>query len=386
MPPQSNVDAIRVMTCHASKGLEFPCVIVAGQTLSQAPQGYQWLPTALQPPPGDDAKQSDSLFFVGATRAQRSLLVTYANTAGGTARSKLRGVTPLLNRWYAIHSPHNVDLSSAPAEREQAEIGAIWGGSPGGALAARTLDKSSCAIRTYLTDFLGVKFPVNDKPLYPIFYQTARFTMQLIISQAHEQGAPVSVEQAQQIFLEKWAENQVAEHPHHPLYCNLGITYVGRFALAYSPPPGAVEHLDLTVGEAKTNFPLRLDLVTHYRTADGASVAISFRPEPMPDEKKKDKGLLWSALDSKHRVPFVLLRLRDPRLRPFVFSGQDGVLYPYLWTTRGADFDKEAQRVLDRFGLLAQKVFVEQINPWLCDRCASRVACPHWMGAINGPH
>jgi len=378
MPPRSSADAVRVMTCHASKGLEFPCVIVAGQTLSQAPKGYKWLPPGLQPPQDDDTKQSDSLFFVGATRAQRALVVSYANTASGTAKSKLRGVTPLLGRWHRLHEVPTVDLPPIPALRAQADMVAVWGGSLGEAFSARNLDKGSCSINTYLRDFVGVRFPLSTKPLYPIFYSTLRLALQLIVEEAQERGARLAPGDARQIFLEKWAESKVEGHVHHDIYFNLALRYVDRFAAAYEPE-GDVELLSPVIGE-ETNFPVRLDLVAYYRTA-GGTTAILFRPESLA-EKCKDKGLLWGALDSKRRVPFVLLRLRDPDVRPFVFSGEDGVLYPYLWGARQADFDKESERVLGRLRLFAHGVFVEQVNEYMCDKCESRVPCPHWIEAI----
>ncbi len=44
-PSQLNANAVKVMTCHAAKGLEFPFVVVAGQTLSEIGKRgeYQWL-------------------------------------------------------------------------------------------------------------------------------------------------------------------------------------------------------------------------------------------------------------------------------------------------------------------------------------------------------
>ena len=204
--------------------------------------------------------------------------------------------------------------------------------------------------------------------------------MQLIVEKAHDVRTRVGPEDARQIFVEKWAESSLEEHIHHPIYFNLALSYVDRFAAAYEPE-GDVEHLSPIIGE-ETYFPVRLDLVAYYRTVDGTTVAILFRPESLAG-KCKENGLLWGALDSKRRVPFVLLKLRDPDVRPFVFSGEDGVLYPYQWGTRKADFDKEAERVNGRLRLFAHGVFVEQVNEYMCDKCESRVPCPHWIEAAG---
>src|SRR6185369_4880533 len=83
VPPRTGVDAVRVMTCHASKGLEFPCVAVAGQSLADIPPQKPCLPPRLRPNRDDDLLQAESLLFVGLSRAQRAAVVSYATSAGG---------------------------------------------------------------------------------------------------------------------------------------------------------------------------------------------------------------------------------------------------------------------------------------------------------------
>ncbi len=377
IPPKSNVEAVRVMTCHASKGLEFPCVIVAGQTLSRAQKGYKWLPTTMQPPAEDDINQANSLAFVGVTRAQRAVLVTYAMTASGAARAREREVTPLLSRWRDAHDVPTVMLPSVPAVRETAILDTVWGGTLDAALPARSLDKNSCSINTYIRDVLGARYPLNENPLYPMFHAFVRHAMRLIIEQAHETGAPVSELEAREILLKIWTAGEISDHPHREIYERLALAYVARMALAYVPPHGRIEPLDLTIWEEETGLPLRLDLIAHYKKSDGESVAILFRPESLK-KYKREKGILWSTLNSGNRVPFVLLRLRDPRIKTFVFSGEDGELYPYLWG-KDKDFEKEATRVRDRFKSLGMAEFMEQVDPYKCDQCDSRIPCPHWL-------
>ena len=57
-------DTIKVMTMHASKGLEFPVVAVAG--VGQMPRE------------GEDAADEAKLFYVAATRATQKLVLTVA--------------------------------------------------------------------------------------------------------------------------------------------------------------------------------------------------------------------------------------------------------------------------------------------------------------------
>lgn len=382
VPPQPTADAVRVMTCHAAKGLEFPCVIVAGQTLPQARQSYVWLPAALQPDAEDEARQADALLFVGATRAQQALVVTYATSASGTTRARSRQVTALLSRWRTRYAASTSNVLSQPTVREPVEIGAVWGGISREALTARVLDKDACAIRTYLEHYLQVRFPVAVRPLYPIFFDALRRTMGRIVQRAHETGEQVSLDEAEDLFAHSWPKQDIEDHPHYALYYERALTYVAQFARAYTPQSRTHQPLDLTLRDQPTGLSLRLDLLAHYLTDGDVPVAITWRPESLA-EQQRAHGVLWSGLSPAHRVSFVLLKQRHPTLQPYVFSAEDGVLYPYAWTNRAQDFEKEVARLTEQRQALAQQRFVTTIQSWTCDRCPVRLSCPYWLGALN---
>jgi DNA helicase-2/ATP-dependent DNA helicase PcrA len=60
-------DQVQLMTFHASKGLEFPCVILVGIEEDLIPHKRL----------GGDLDEERRLFYVGITRAQKKLVMTY---------------------------------------------------------------------------------------------------------------------------------------------------------------------------------------------------------------------------------------------------------------------------------------------------------------------
>lgn len=62
--------AVRLMTLHGAKGLEFPAVFLAGLTAGTLPLESQRHPT--------DLEEERRLFYVGITRAREELIFTAA--------------------------------------------------------------------------------------------------------------------------------------------------------------------------------------------------------------------------------------------------------------------------------------------------------------------
>jgi superfamily I DNA/RNA helicase len=376
--PRPAEDAVRVMTCHASKGREFPCVAVAGQTLSLM-KDVSWLPPALESSPEDESDQANALFFVGVTRAERALLISCAKT-------KKRTVTPLLEKWQQLHNVPLLIWEAGSSEQAQASMGAIWGGKPSGKLSATLLSKSNCAIRIYLEKFLGIRFPTAIEPLYPRFFSTVRLALERIVRLAHEKNRQVTEDEAKQVFSQAFPNEELGDHPHFQIYRRKGAAYAARFALHYKPQPRALQFFDTEELINKTEeemLPLRLDLVAYYQDESERSHAILFRPESFP--KSKNGVLAWSHVESvtRKRMSFVLLRKLDPNLQPHIFSGEDGIIYPYPWNRNTSTMDEDAARAKEQHKAFSRGRFETLINQHLCDNeCPCRIPCPYWMGAI----
>lgn len=68
-----NADAVKLMTIHAAKGLEFECVFVAGLE-------EMLFPNALSINTREELEEERRLFYVSITRAKKQLWLSYANT------------------------------------------------------------------------------------------------------------------------------------------------------------------------------------------------------------------------------------------------------------------------------------------------------------------
>ena len=387
--PRSQSNAVRVMTCHASKGLEFPCVVVAGQTLPLANNRTPWwMPPKMRPSAESDKAQADSLLFVGLTRAQRIAIISYAETRGGTAGSTRRDLPNLLDRWQSVYSIPSSSLPDKTSARTTATMKAFWGGAPKGKLPARLLDKRYCAIKTYLEDFVGVRFPENLKSLYSRFFVAVRTAMEKVVKHAHDTGRTVTAEEAKSFFAKVYRESELSEHLHNPLYSRIGTSFVQRFARAYEPRPGKLNFFEMenVIEETEEKLlPLRLDLVMHYHDEEGITHALLYRPESLAKYAKGGDSaeLNWSSIkDGSKLIGFVLLRRRHKNLQPWVFSAADGRLYKYKLHRDPAKMDENAEAAITMLRDLSQGKFQVEVDEWTCDSCRARISCPHWIGAI----
>lgn len=148
--PETDLDAVRVLTVHAAKGLEYPMVILSGLTaLPRAPRGLRllWTPdgyaisvtSELQTTNFTEAAPLDEqmgdaerrrLLYVAATRARDHLVVSLHradNSGSATAAELLRAVAPedecLALRFEAPETPTTSEATSrwVTAPRETRE-------------------------------------------------------------------------------------------------------------------------------------------------------------------------------------------------------------------------------------------------------------------------
>ncbi len=400
VPPRSQADAVRVMTCHASKGLEFSCVVVSGQTLSQARGNHEWLPKDLRPKREDDVAQAESLLFVGVTRAKQALVVSHSPSKSGSG-FRPRSVTPLLARWQQCYSVPAVAWDGEIQEEAGSTIGPIWGDRMKDELPARELDEKSCNIRTYLEYGLGLEFPSIARPLYPLFVGRLRRILQGIAQCACEAGGRADSATVVDIINGEWPTDDelTREHPHAALYRQQVVRAAQAFANDFIAQPGwrRVDiELSFTPVTADGSVPqtgsgasrpvprIRTDLVAVIEREGAGLLAVAVNVDSLVDAvSARDGGVNWSKIKPYRRLPFALLRSREPALDPRVFSVVDGKLYALNWKVvrKGSGtVEDEATEAITRLVSISAGIFAKTASDFWCDRCGYRILCPHWMG------
>jgi len=74
MDDTDNLESVKLMTMHTSKGLEFPVVFVVGAEEGSIPHQL-----SIDTHEAIDIEEERRLFYVGMTRAEKQLYLTYAN-------------------------------------------------------------------------------------------------------------------------------------------------------------------------------------------------------------------------------------------------------------------------------------------------------------------
>lgn len=159
------IDAVRLMTIHGSKGLEFPAVHIAGVNKDSIPGSLR---TSKCPPPtgmvagghgsAEDVaraahnEEQECLFYVAMSRA-RNRLAFYGATA--TASGRVRALSPFLERIGLVNSRRVTPTTVMPPATDETIIPVVFSGTPRFSSDAVGLYES-CARRFLYTHLLHV--------------------------------------------------------------------------------------------------------------------------------------------------------------------------------------------------------------------------------------
>ena len=366
--------AVRVMTLHASKGLEFPLVALIGQVIPKIKQGPPLLPPQLRTPENEDKAQANAAIFVGATRAQQGLLVTYApKKTPGTRPHQEREVPSLLQRW-----PH---ASEIPVEEwtdehepdEPSPVPPVWGEAVMGRLSASALGTSACQLAVYLGRGLRLEFPSDVGDLYPSFMGAIRRAAQLMC-----ETPGLAAEAA---FAEAWSA-VADQHPHAPAYRAAALGVLQDLHADLNEVAGG-RPLEVEVEPIARESVVQLGLARYVQRSDGTEAAVAVHARsPLAAKLNKHGQLTWSELGTSHKAAFAVMHevaRQAGRVLPelFVLSVTDRAVIPATWKRGGVD--DEASEAMDRLRGATRGPYEPKASAYDCPDCEHRTICPFWL-------
>lgn len=217
-----HLDAVRLMTVHGSKGLEFEAVHVPGMTVASFPSSNRGQrcppPKGMIERPGvissvDEAKRShndeeECLFFVALSRARTYLLLYHARKQrNGNGRSP----SPFL-KWLPAGMVREVvdppRLALSPDVPEPQPIAITWP-SDWAMTDSRLGSYEKCPRRFFYTHVLGLggaRKPTAFSRTHDCLYELLRW-----LANARRSGAP-ELHEAESAFEEIWKKRGPADH------------------------------------------------------------------------------------------------------------------------------------------------------------------------------
>ena len=319
MPTGANPDAVRLMTAHLAKGLEFAHVFILRANPGSFPNAFREtlveFPNDLRDPDsageGDDrtlnAQEERRLFYVAMTRARDSLRI-YAKQGTGKEKTPAGLVRELLQdanlrRWVrsrpALASQSSIELLAAasPTNSGVSSRTAGWielSATPGlqDRLSASAVDSYE---RCPLQFKLERDWRMARKPVAAMQYGAAMHRVLRTFYDSVRLGRPKSDEELITLFRQDLADAKIHELYQHELYEEQGVEQLKDFlAAARTVERPEVLHteewFEMKVGG--TVVTGRIDRID--RAPNGGVVIVDYKTGKARDQKDADESLQLS--------------------------------------------------------------------------------------------
>jgi len=391
--------AVRLMTAHAAKGLEFAHVFILRASSPSFPSPYKEplleFPRELHDP-GSIAQDDDKelcrqeerrLFYVAMTRACDSLTIYAKQGVGkdpsppGFLRDLLKD-SSLLGRWLLPGQPRGFQTdmfaeASGPAALSRSSE---WLNLP--PVSDLSAKLSASAIQTYETCPLQFKLEREWKipGEVPAAMQNGAVMHRVLLAFYNSVRAqrPMADDAVLQFFRDELAAAGIQDHYQHDLYLEQGVLQLQDFLAAFrrSPVPKVLhteEFFDVKVGDIKVVG--RIDRID--QVAGGDVVITDYKTGKAQSQEDSDESLQLSiyALAAREKWGY----LAD-RLVLYNLEGNSPVV------TRRNDFQLGEAR--SRVTQVAENIAAGKFDPkpgFYCRFCAYRNLCPATEKRLQEP-
>jgi DNA helicase II / ATP-dependent DNA helicase PcrA len=365
----TDLDAVRVLTVHAAKGLEFPVVYVTNLAKDRFP--FMDLAEAAPAPPGLISDQNEAqddeercLFFVAISRAQHEFVLTRAVRYGKTTRPASEFLAYMDPFFEAIGAPVRLHWPSAegmPVPEQPEQVVPV--------VLDRSLDIGEVELyqlcpRRYEYRYL-LQLSEQEELLGYQRFRTCVSRVTAWVRAEHRAGNELDIDAAHQRLTEEWDRHGPRDHAYEEVYRELGKVVIGRLIsriAVQSPDQAWRDEIEVELGGATIRVRIDVSQVD----VDGTVRIVRFRAGR---ERNND-----------HKAPrLALLRVAVGQM----VGGREKVVieldYPTVGITKVVKDNKrwEDPRIADLdeavTGILAGEYPAEPRSPRDC------LTCPFWM-------
>lgn len=312
-----NQNAVRLMTVHGAKGLEFPHVFILRANANSFPAGFKETLVAFPRELRDEdsvteeddktlhSQEERRLFYVAMTRARDSLRI-YAREGQGKINKNPNGymrdlienksLAPWLRAMPAIGAQSGIFAEASPVFPSASRT-AAWFEQP--VLPGLHTRLSASAVETY--DRCGLQFKLERdwrlaaKPAAAMQFGAAMHRVLKTYFDSVKLGRPKSDDELIELFRQDLADSRIQEAYQHELYENLGVTQLRDFLASVRTLPAAeVLHteqpFEIRVGE--TVVVGRIDRVD--QRPDKSVAIVDYKTGKARDQEDADGSLQLS--------------------------------------------------------------------------------------------
>jgi DNA helicase II / ATP-dependent DNA helicase PcrA len=393
MTSKEDQDAVRLMTAHGAKGLEFAHVFILRATSGSFPASYREtlveFPRELRDPDsaaaGDDKTLYDQeerrLFYVAMTRARDSLHIYGKQgigrdkTPAGLMRELITnpGLQPWLRARLALPSqPELIEIAAAAdaAQPEESRL-AAWLALP--AIEGLDARLSATAVETYETCPLQFKFErewkLSKQVHAAMHYGAAMHRVLRTYYDSARLGRTKNDDELMQLFRDDPGVSGIQDDYQRDLYLKQGLEQLRDFlAGTRSAPAPEVLHTEewFDVQIAGTKVAGRIDRMD--RTADGGVAIVDYKTGKARSQEDADESLQLSiyAMAAREKWGY--------RVGALAFHNLEGNVPVF---SKRTEFQLEAAR--ERVLAAACGIAAGDFDPKLgfhCNFCAFRGLCP----------
>ncbi|HEI6966036.1 UvrD-helicase domain-containing protein [Yersinia enterocolitica] len=360
-----SIDAVRLMTIHGAKGLEFPVIHLPGMNADTLPGNPQ---KQVCPPPNgmiaegrSNAKEQfnleykaerECLFYVALSRAEDRLFLyaTTRNAAGST-----RKLSDFLNRIGSSLVQNNVEPLHAVIEKPES-LPVDWVVSGDLVLSGAQISLyESCPRRFFYTHILQIGGRRTPTPFLKM-HDAVRNVFQELVN-----TAPVKITDIEDRVTKAFTVEGLTEHGYAPEFKSLAIDMVSYFAsIRESHNSEATCAFTMKLGE--TSITIQPDDVLVH--PDGRKTFRQVKTGHKRDKEESDLGAAAFVLATRQAFPDAiveLVHLSDQTVTPIDLTAKQ--------------LDNRYKKILTALDSIVKGVFPAESSSRVCPSCPAFFVC-----------